>query len=406
MRGSSARRSPTGTTAGWRTTASTRPRTRSRTTARPAPRCTTSIRGCTTAPRTRSPPARDGRSSSTTAPDTSDRRRAHPWYGAETRRPTGASTACPEWSAWASTTATRASGSTARTSAATCRSPPRRPTPELLDPLARVRRLSRRHAHDGRRPRPPLQAGHANLGPERPADLAAVRQAAHAAVPVHRKARSPPTRPGVPPMEGLGLAYPNDAASWTGPPRYLLGPDLLVAPVVAPASGELTVPLPPGRWPTSGGQSATTPGTEASTSAAPRCRAAHDGCGSERRSSRSAARPRRRAARAAPADVATLAGYGTGVVHLKDRARQLHLLAWPRGTGSTLALGTRLRSVLDPHTWTLTVSRRPARIDIEAALAGKSHQSHLERTPIPPASGATGKAYSERASTAKLLAPF
>ena len=76
---------------------------------------------------------------------------------------------------------------------------------------------------------------------------------------------------GVPPMEGLGLAYPNDAASWTGPPRYLLGPDLLVAPVVAPGIRRTTVRCRPDAGSTTGGQSATTPGTEASTSAAPRC---------------------------------------------------------------------------------------------------------------------------------------
>ena len=175
---------------------------------------------------------------------------------------------------------------------------------------------------------------------------------------------------GVPPMEGLGLAYPNEAASWSGPPRYLFGPDLLVAPIVAPRVRRTTVRLPPGRWLNFW----RAVGYDARDGAfhlrgAPVLtgpRSVNDPAPLEQipllvRDGTLLA--------LLPADVATLANYGTGVVHLKDRARQLHLLAWPRGISSTLALGTRLRSALDPHTWKLTVSRRPARIDIEAALA-------------------------------------
>jgi hypothetical protein len=177
---------------------------------------------------------------------------------------------------------------------------------------------------------------------------------------------------GVPPMEGLGLAYPSDAASWSGPPRYLFGPNLLVAPIVAPDVRQSTVPLPAGRWlsfwravtynSTDGSfhlRSAsvlTAPGTV--TVPAPLEQIPvfiRDGT----------------LLPLLPADVATLASYGTGVVHLKDRAGQLHLLAWPHRTSSALALGTQLRSVLGARSWKLTVSRRRARIDIEAALAWK-----------------------------------
>jgi len=174
---------------------------------------------------------------------------------------------------------------------------------------------------------------------------------------------------GVPPMEGLGLAFPNDPTSWSGPSRYLFGPDLLVAPVVAPRVRQMTLPLPPGRWrsfwqavsydPHNGSfhlrNAPLLPERRNVTLEAPLQQIpllVRDGT----------------LLALLPADVATLADYGTGVVHLKDRRGQFHVLAWPHGQSSAVALGTRLRSVLNPHTWTFTVVRRAAQIDLEAAL--------------------------------------
>ena len=179
-------------------------------------------------------------------------------------------------------------------------------------------------------------------------------------------------RSGVPPMEALGLAYPNDATSWSGPPRYLFGTDLLVEPVVAPGVRKSTVPLPPGRWLSFWRAVTYSP---------------HDGS-FHLRAAPVLTGPRTVTVPAPleqiplfvrngtllallPADVATLAAYGTGLVHLKDRAGQLHLLAWPRGLSSTLALGTKLRSGLGPREWSLTVSGRAAAIEIEAVLTWK-----------------------------------
>jgi alpha-glucosidase (family GH31 glycosyl hydrolase) len=175
---------------------------------------------------------------------------------------------------------------------------------------------------------------------------------------------------GVPLIESLGLAYPDDPSSWRGPPRYLFGPDLLVAPVIRPGARSLSTPLPPGEW--------------MSMWQAMRYDS-HSGAFHLRGS-----RPLRgRATVAAPLDeipvfvragallvltapdVATLARYGRGVVDLSDRARRLHVLAWPSGTSSTEATGTHLRSDLKRRVWTLSVAgTAPVELDVEAAVPG------------------------------------
>ena len=52
---------------------------------------------------------------------------------------------------------------------------------------------------------------------------------------------------GVPMMRPLAMAFPDDLGSAYVDRQYLLGPDLLVAPVFAP-DGSVDVYLPPGRW--------------------------------------------------------------------------------------------------------------------------------------------------------------
>lgn len=54
-------------------------------------------------------------------------------------------------------------------------------------------------------------------------------------------------RTGLPVMRAMPLAFPDDPASWAFEHQYLLGPSLLVAPVLEPG-GRVRVYLPPGGW--------------------------------------------------------------------------------------------------------------------------------------------------------------
>jgi alpha-glucosidase (family GH31 glycosyl hydrolase) len=49
-------------------------------------------------------------------------------------------------------------------------------------------------------------------------------------------------------MRALFFDWPHDPAIWDFPHEYLLGDDLLVAPVVEPGATSLDVHLPAGRW--------------------------------------------------------------------------------------------------------------------------------------------------------------
>ncbi len=54
---------------------------------------------------------------------------------------------------------------------------------------------------------------------------------------------------GTPPIRALPLAYPGDRAGWAhADEEYLLGPDLLVAPVLQAGATSANVHLPPGTW--------------------------------------------------------------------------------------------------------------------------------------------------------------
>ena len=55
------------------------------------------------------------------------------------------------------------------------------------------------------------------------------------------------TRTGVPVMRAMPLAFPDEPDTWQQDTQYLLGPSLLVAPVVH-AGGHVRITLPRGRW--------------------------------------------------------------------------------------------------------------------------------------------------------------
>ena len=186
-------------------------------------------------------------------------------------------------------------------------------------------------------------------------------------------------RSGMPLMRHLALAYPRDDAASGREDQYLLGRDLLVAPVVRPDERERALYLPPGRWvdwwrSVSLGAGGT-----------PRLGAPVTLAGA------------RNVTLPAPLDelpmlvregaviplldpsVETLAGYGAGAaVRLQDRADRLRLLAWPRNTISTSleALGLTtpgqrelLVSKEVPNGWTLDIRGRHTRTyEVEAAL--------------------------------------
>ena len=118
--------------------------------------------------------------------------------------------------------------------------------------------------------------------------------------------------------------------------EYLLGPDLLVAPVLDPGARERGVYLPPGRWidlwrsaryrerrgDLALGRAAVLRGSAAVDACPPRSTSCRCSCAPERRS------------RCSIPSVDSLARYGDaadGVVALAERRRRMRLLAFPRG---------------------------------------------------------------------------
>lgn len=94
----------------------------------------------------------------------------------------------------------------------------------------------------GTRPREPWEYGPLALRVYR--FHAWVRQALG---PYLHAAAAEASRTGTPLMRALPLAFPDWPPGWVCDDAYLLGPDLLVAPVLAPGHRR-TVPFPPGTW--------------------------------------------------------------------------------------------------------------------------------------------------------------
>ncbi|MFL5822279.1 MAG: glycoside hydrolase family 31 protein [Solirubrobacteraceae bacterium] len=175
---------------------------------------------------------------------------------------------------------------------------------------------------------------------------------------------------GVPLMESLGLAYPGDPRSWRGMPRYLFGPDLLVAPVTTAGKRSASVPLPKGSWlnfwravsyRTGDGSFHVRPAHMIRGDTSPKVAAPLNQIPLFIRAG--ALLP------LIPPDVATLAPYGRHLVHLGDRQGRLHVLAWPHGKSAAVALGTTFQSQLGQRVWTLRVRGKSLRsLDLEAQL--------------------------------------
>jgi alpha-glucosidase (family GH31 glycosyl hydrolase) len=180
-------------------------------------------------------------------------------------------------------------------------------------------------------------------------------------------------RRGLPLMRHLALAWPQDRRAVAREDEFLVGPDLLAAPVLRPGERRRRLYLPRGRW------------VDVWRSVADRERAGGLSVGRARmlRGGRDVVLPAPLGelpllARAGtllpllPGDVDTLAPYGgRGLVRLADRRDDLRLLAFPRGRSAARfdADGT-LRSRERPGHWTLAVrARRARRIRLEASLA-------------------------------------
>jgi hypothetical protein len=103
----------------------------------------------------------------------------------------------------------------------------------------------------------PIMRLHSNHGNRLPWDYDASTQAIgdqfmqlrESLVPYLYSLSHQSTTTGIPMAQALYLNYPTLAAAYTSPDEYLLGPDVLVAPVTTPGDvATETVWFPPGRW--------------------------------------------------------------------------------------------------------------------------------------------------------------
>jgi alpha-glucosidase len=182
-------------------------------------------------------------------------------------------------------------------------------------------------------------------------------------------------RSGMPAMRHLALAYPDRPELADVEDQFMLGPSILVAPVLEPGATERTLELPPGRW------------VDLWRSAAYRerrgnlrLRGAELLRGGGRVTVPAPLEELPMLVRAGsvipmlPAAVDTLAGYGAGargVVRLADRRRRLELLAFPRGrSAAPVGEGGRVVSKADRRGWRLLLEGSGSkRYRLRASLA-------------------------------------
>jgi alpha-glucosidase (family GH31 glycosyl hydrolase) len=204
-------------------------------------------------------------------------------------------------------------------------------------------------------------------------------------LPYLRAADAEHRRTGLPLMRHLALVHPGDTRAVAQDTQFLLGDDLLAAPVTAPGVRRRAVYAPAGDWLHFWTSVRFHPRTGAFLPWRPRLlrgRRVHvlpAPLGQVPLLLRAGA-----VLPLLPADVDTLAPYparpGRGVVRLADRRDRLVLLAFPRGDSVSRADGdVRLRSRERARRWTLAISaRRARRFTIHAAF-GTLHRPFAPR---------------------------
>ena len=179
---------------------------------------------------------------------------------------------------------------------------------------------------------------------------------------------------GMPVMRHHVLTDPNDALAIARDDQYLFGPDLLVAPVYVEGARERELYLPAGQW-IDWWRSVEYREADGSF----HLRAANLLNGARAVSLPAPVGEIPLLVRAGaviallPPEVQTLAEHGDdpGIVHLSDRADELHLLAFPRGTSeSAFYVGESVSSEERSGEWRLTFNAsRERAIELEASLA-------------------------------------
>ena len=185
-------------------------------------------------------------------------------------------------------------------------------------------------------------------------------------------------RTGMPLMRHLALAYPDDPLATARSDEYLLGSDLLVAPVMQPDQRDRTLYLPDGRW-IDWWRSVTLDSRGAPHLGEPQ---PHSGGGDVTLPAPLDEVPLLVAEGAVipllDPSVETLADYGEGTaMRLRDRRTRLRLLVWPRER-RTASLGTlpgvvgrqeTVTSEETPDGWQLDIQGSRTRVyQIEASL--------------------------------------
>ena len=186
-------------------------------------------------------------------------------------------------------------------------------------------------------------------------------------------------RTGMPMMRHLALTNPRDRRATALEDQYLFGPDLLVAPVLAPGARERDLYLPAGRWLEFWDAVAFNPRTGAYRMRGARSRRGRTGVTVAAPLTRLPMFIRAGALLALlPPDVDTLAGYGRGpeLVQLRERRGSLHLLLFPRGdTARRFGYGEWLRSSERGPGWRLTIDgarRRSYRLEVDLGTLRRS----------------------------------
>jgi alpha-glucosidase (family GH31 glycosyl hydrolase) len=177
-------------------------------------------------------------------------------------------------------------------------------------------------------------------------------------------------RSGLPIMRHLALAHPGDPRATARDDEYLFGPDLLAAPVIVPGATSRRLYLPRGLWIDLWRSARLDPDGAPVLERARLLEGARD-----------VTLPAPidelpllvRAGAVIPLldpDVYTLAGYGSGVIHLADREHLRRLVAWPRGVSAAhLGPGERAASVEWRERWELRIrGARTRTYSLQAAL--------------------------------------